>query len=84
VQRVYEPEKVGLMIAGLEVRHVHLHVLPRRAVPVVALRMALTGGLLAEDEGNAGIGSFTSAMWTRGTAKRVFELAGQLCRRRGR
>jgi histidine triad (HIT) family protein len=28
VQRTFEPEKVGLMIAGLEVRHVHLHVVP--------------------------------------------------------
>jgi len=25
---VYEPEKVGLMIAGLEVPHLHLHVVP--------------------------------------------------------
>jgi len=28
VQRAFRPEKVGLMIAGLEVRHVHLHVVP--------------------------------------------------------
>ena len=28
VQRTFRPEKVGLMIAGLEVRHVHLHVVP--------------------------------------------------------
>jgi histidine triad (HIT) family protein len=28
VQRVFRPEKVGLMIAGLEVRHVHLHLVP--------------------------------------------------------
>jgi histidine triad (HIT) family protein len=28
LQRAFGPEKVGLMIAGLEVRHVHLHVLP--------------------------------------------------------
>ena len=28
VQRVWSPEKVGLMIAGLEVPHLHLHVLP--------------------------------------------------------
>ncbi len=26
--RVYRPVKVGLMIAGLEVPHLHLHVLP--------------------------------------------------------
>jgi histidine triad (HIT) family protein len=28
LQTAFSPEKVGLMIAGLEVRHVHLHVLP--------------------------------------------------------
>ncbi len=28
IQKVYEPAKVGLMIAGLEVSHLHLHVVP--------------------------------------------------------
>jgi histidine triad (HIT) family protein len=28
LQTAFSPAKVGLMIAGLEVRHVHLHVLP--------------------------------------------------------
>lgn len=28
LQTAFAPEKVGLMIAGLEVRHVHLHLLP--------------------------------------------------------
>jgi histidine triad (HIT) family protein len=27
-QQVYEPHKVGLLIAGLEVPHVHVHVIP--------------------------------------------------------
>lgn len=27
-RQIWEPEKVGLMIAGLEVPHVHLHVVP--------------------------------------------------------
>lgn len=31
-QDVFSPEKVGLMIAGLEVPHVHLHVVPIRGV----------------------------------------------------
>jgi histidine triad (HIT) family protein len=31
-QRVFSPAKVGLMIAGLEVPHVHLHVVPIRGV----------------------------------------------------
>ena len=28
IQEAFRPEKVGLMIAGLEVRHVHLHLVP--------------------------------------------------------
>jgi diadenosine tetraphosphate (Ap4A) HIT family hydrolase len=28
IQQAFAPEKVGLMIAGLEVRHVHLHLVP--------------------------------------------------------
>ena len=28
IQRAYNPEKVGLMLAGLEVPHVHIHLLP--------------------------------------------------------
>lgn len=31
-QAVFSPEKVGLMIAGLEVPHVHLHLVPIRGV----------------------------------------------------
>jgi histidine triad (HIT) family protein len=31
-QRLFSPAKVGLMIAGLEVPHVHLHVVPIRGV----------------------------------------------------
>jgi len=31
VQRAFNPVKVGLMIAGLEVPHVHLHVVPIRS-----------------------------------------------------
>lgn len=28
IQRAYDPEKVGMMLAGLEVPHVHIHLLP--------------------------------------------------------
>jgi histidine triad (HIT) family protein len=28
IQRAYDPEKVGLMLAGLEVPHLHIHLLP--------------------------------------------------------
>ncbi len=44
-----------------------LYVMPRRSVPVVAARAAFLGGTLAEDETNAGITSFLSSTWLRGT-----------------
>ena len=44
-----------------------LHVLPQRDVPVVAARAAFSGGLLGDDEANAGLSSFLASMWTRGT-----------------
>ncbi len=50
-----------------------LYVVPRRQVPVVAVRAALQGGLLAEDESTAGLSSFTSSMWLRGTQHRSAE-----------
>jgi zinc protease len=45
-------------------------VLPRREVPVVAVRAALLGGQLAESEETAGLGSFMAGVWLRGTAAR--------------
>ncbi|HYB11967.1 MAG TPA: pitrilysin family protein, partial [Myxococcota bacterium] len=47
-----------------------LHVLPRREVPVVAVRAAFLGGLLAESEPTAGLTSFLTSMWLRGTRAR--------------
>jgi zinc protease len=47
-----------------------LHVVPRRDVPVVALRAALLGGLLAERRETSGLGSFLASMWLRGTRGR--------------
>lgn len=32
LQRAYQPEKVGLMLAGLEVPHTHVHLVPINAV----------------------------------------------------
>ena len=63
-----------------------VHVVPRPDVPVVAARVAFLGGLLAEDEATAGITSFLSSMWTRGTrtrsavdfARAVESLAGEI------
>jgi zinc protease len=50
-----------------------LYVVPRRQVPVVAVRAAFQGGLLAEDAATAGLSSFTSSMWLRGTERRSAE-----------
>lgn len=47
-----------------------LHVAPRRDVPVVSLRAAGIGGLLAEREETAGLSSFLSSVWLRGTEVR--------------
>ena len=47
-----------------------VHVVPRRDVPVVALRAALLGGQLAETPATAGLGSFLASMWLRGTRSR--------------
>ena len=47
-----------------------LHVLPRRDVPVVALRAAFRGGLLAESDESSGLSSFLTSMWLRGTQSR--------------
>jgi zinc protease len=56
-----------------------LHVVPRREVPVVALRAALLGGLLAETAATAGIGSFLASMWLRGTrARSAADLAREI------
>ena len=50
-----------------------LYVVRRPQVPIVSLRAAFQGGLLAEDEATAGISSFTSSMWLRGTQGRSAE-----------
>jgi len=63
-----------------------VHVVARRDVPVVAARAAFRGGLLAETGETAGIGSFLSSVWTRGTrgrsaadyARAVESLAGEI------
>ena len=65
---------------------VRLLVQPRREIPVVAARAALLGGQLAESEANAGLTSFLSSLWLRGTeshgaaefARRVESLAADV------
>ena len=46
-----------------------LHVAPRRDSPVVAMRAAFSGGLLAEQPTSAGLSTFLASMWSRGTRK---------------
>jgi zinc protease len=65
---------------------VRLLVQPRREIPVVAARAVLLGGQLVESEADAGLGSFTSSLWLRGTqthgsaefARRVESLASDI------
>ena len=47
-----------------------VHVVPRRDVPIVSLRAALLGGLLAETPATSGLGNFLASMWLRGTRSR--------------
>lgn len=47
-----------------------LHVLPRREVPVVAVRAAFLGGLLSEREDTSGLTGFLTSTWLRGTQQR--------------
>jgi zinc protease len=47
-----------------------LHVKPRRDIPVVAVRAAFLGGLLAQTSETAGISHFLSSTWLRGTRSR--------------
>jgi len=49
---------------------IQIHVVPRREVPVVAIRAVMLGGLLAETEETAGISNFLAGMWLRGTRAR--------------
>ena len=65
---------------------VRLLVQPRREIPVVAARAALLGGQLVESEATAGLTSFTTSLWMRGTqahgaaefARRVESLAADV------
>ncbi|MDP6980842.1 MAG: pitrilysin family protein [Myxococcota bacterium] len=46
-----------------------LHVHPRRNAPVMAVRAAFLGGLLAQTTETAGLCHFLSSTWTRGTER---------------
>ncbi len=68
--------KKGKALAGNEIVSyeldggAQLHVKPRHGVPVVAVRTAFLGGLLAQTAEDAGISQFLSSMWLRGTRSR--------------
>lgn len=53
IQRVWQPEKVGLMLAGLEVPHVHIHLLPIWSVDDLSFSNANPGADPAELDANA-------------------------------
>ena len=65
---------------------IRVHVLPRREIPVVSMRAAMLGGLLAESEDTAGLSGFLAGCWLRGTvshsaeefARRVESLAADV------
>ncbi len=63
--RTREPVS-GILSYELE-NGIQIHVVPRREVPVVAIRVAMLGGLLAETPETAGISNFLAGMWLRGT-----------------
>lgn len=53
IQEVWRPEKVGLMLAGLEVPHVHVHVLPIWTVEDLSFSKADPDAGPAELDANA-------------------------------
>jgi zinc protease len=59
----------GILSYELE-NGIQIHVVPRREVPVVAIRAVMLGGLLAETPETAGISNFLAGMWLRGTRAR--------------
>ncbi len=66
-QRVATPAPaIGYTLAN----GARLYVLPRRDVPVIAVRAGFLGGQLAEDADSAGLSSFLASMWLRGTEQR--------------
>lgn len=54
IDRVHRPAKVGLMIAGLEVPHMHIHVVPIDTVHDLDFANAATSVEREELEGEAG------------------------------
>lgn len=53
IQRVWQPEKVGLMLAGLEVPHTHIHLLPIWSVEDLSFALADPEADPAELDDNA-------------------------------
>lgn len=53
IEQVWQPEKVGLMVAGLEVPHVHVHVLPIWSVEDLSFDKADPSVEAAELDANA-------------------------------
>ncbi len=64
-EHVYRPEKVGLMLAGLEVPHLHLHVIPIWSVHDLSFANA---GSADRDELDREAAKLTEALETLGLA----------------
>ncbi len=71
-RRAFAVPRHGAASSGVESYELEggasVHVLRRPEVPVVSVRAAFRGGLLAETEANAGLTHFLTSMWMRGTA----------------
>lgn len=64
IQEVYSPAKVGLMIAGLEVPHLHIHLVPMDGVRDLDFANAATS--VERDELEEAAGSLRDALRRRG------------------
>jgi histidine triad (HIT) family protein len=64
IQKVFDPEKVGLMIAGLEVPHTHIHLLPIDGVGDLDFANAATN--VDRDSLEATAGSIRDALRAQG------------------
>ena len=64
------PAKIDEVVSYTLDNGAQLHIKPRRDIPVVAVRAAFLGGLLAQTPEDAGISHFLSSSWMRGTESR--------------
>jgi histidine triad (HIT) family protein len=69
IQQVYSPERVGLIIAGLEVPHLHIHLVPIDVVPDLDFANAATSVDREElEESASSIRSVLTSVGARGVS----------------